>query len=103
MTRDEAIRMMREEQQSILELRENGMFKSWGPLKETYYGALEIAIAALAQADGDPNVVKVVRCKDCRRVNEAGYCTMFNQNIGGIYSAGFSPPLGGYCYYGEEK
>ena len=56
-------------------------------------------LEALPPAD----VVPVVRCRNCARLNRNGYCTRFQNNISGIATSWFMPDDDDFCSYGERK
>ena len=49
------------------------------------------------------DVVPVVRCRNCARLNRNGYCTRFQNNISGIATSWFMPDDDDFCSYGERK
>lgn len=49
------------------------------------------------------DVVPVVRCRNCARLNRNGYCTRFQNNISGIATSWFMPDEDDFCSYGEHR
>lgn len=49
------------------------------------------------------DVVPVVRCRNCARLNRNGYCTRFQNNISGIATSWFMPDDDDFCSYGKRK
>lgn len=49
------------------------------------------------------DVVPVVRCRNCARLNRNGYCTRFQNNISGIATSWFMPEDDDFCSYGERR
>ena len=49
------------------------------------------------------DVVPVVRCRNCARLNRNGYCTRFQNNISGIATSWFMPEDDDFCSYGEHR
>ena len=49
------------------------------------------------------DVVPVVRCRNCARLNRNGYCTRFQNNISGIATSWFMPDEDDFCSYGKHR
>jgi len=49
------------------------------------------------------DVVPVVRCRNCARLNRNGYCTRFQNNISGIATSWFMPDDDDFCSCGERR
>jgi len=69
---------------------DTGLYKA----KDVYKGLHDISAA---------DVVPVVRCRDCAKLNRNGYCTRFQNNISGIATSWFMPDEDDFCSYGERK
>lgn len=49
------------------------------------------------------NVVPVVFCRDCAKLNRNGYCTKFQNNICGVETSWFIPNDDDFCSYGKRR
>jgi hypothetical protein len=60
----------------------------------------ELRIALKHMPSAQP---EIIRCKNCAKLNNMGYCTKFQNNIHGIATSWYMPDDDDFCSYAERR